>query len=157
MGGTSAGSLQNLHDIVAPAPVGWWPPAPGWYVLLALLAAGALLLTFSRARRYRRNRYRRAALQRLAAIREGQASGQASAELARLLKQTALAAWPRKQVASLSGQAWADFLASTGASEAGAAQLSRAAYRGEDLDDSQMQGLFAAAEHWIRHHRTGAA
>ena len=32
-----SGSLQNLNDIVIPDPVAWWPPAPGWYVLAAIL------------------------------------------------------------------------------------------------------------------------
>ena len=31
------GSLQNLNDIALPAPPGLWPPAPGWYVVLAAL------------------------------------------------------------------------------------------------------------------------
>ena len=31
------GSLQNLNDIVVPGPVAWWPLAPGWYLLLAVL------------------------------------------------------------------------------------------------------------------------
>ena len=31
------GSLQNLNDIVLPAPVPWWPLAPGWWVLIGLI------------------------------------------------------------------------------------------------------------------------
>jgi hypothetical protein len=157
MDDTAAGSLQNLHDIVAPAPVPWWPVAPGWYVLLAVLAFGAGLLAYRWLRRYRRDRYRRAALQGLMQIRAGQSPGQAAAEVATLLKQTALAAWPRKRVASLSGQAWADFLARTGADEADADLLSRLAYQAAALGEADMQGVYAAAEAWIRHHRTGAA
>ena len=30
-------SLERLHDLVPPAPVPWWPLAPGWYVLGALI------------------------------------------------------------------------------------------------------------------------
>ena len=41
------GSLQNLNDIVAPAPVAWWPPAPGWWMLAALLATLLLPLEFA--------------------------------------------------------------------------------------------------------------
>ena len=150
---TAAGSLQNLHDIVAPAPVGWWPPAPGWYMVLATLAIATLWLGVRTARRYRRNRYRRAALQRLARIHSECTTGQAATELAVLLKQTALAAWPRAQVASLSGQAWTDFLAGTGANEA-IGRLNAVAYRNVEPDGPELERLFTAAEAWIRHHRT---
>ncbi|OEU81647.1 MAG: hypothetical protein BA873_04010 [Desulfobulbaceae bacterium C00003063] len=26
-------SLENLHDIIPPQPIPWFPPAPGWYAL----------------------------------------------------------------------------------------------------------------------------
>ena len=29
--------LDQLHPLIAPAPVGLWPPAPGWWLLLAVL------------------------------------------------------------------------------------------------------------------------
>ncbi len=31
-------TLQQLHDIQTPEAPGLWPPAPGWYVVAALLA-----------------------------------------------------------------------------------------------------------------------
>ena len=31
-------SLDNLRDIVEPASIPWWPPAPGVWLLLALVA-----------------------------------------------------------------------------------------------------------------------
>ena len=36
----------QLHDIHLPDPAGWWPPAPGWWILALLLLA--LLIWFSR-------------------------------------------------------------------------------------------------------------
>lgn len=29
--------LDQLHPLIAPAPVSLWPPAPGWWLLLAVL------------------------------------------------------------------------------------------------------------------------
>jgi len=49
-----------LRDIHLPEPVGWWPPAPGWWALLALALAGAAAWGWLAWRR--RTRVRRAAL-----------------------------------------------------------------------------------------------
>jgi len=148
-----AGSLQNLHDIVMPAAVGWWPVAPGWYLLAAAMAAGLLWAGIRSLRRYRRDRYRRAALRELERIRRDGPDGQPETEIARLLKQTALAAWPRVQVASLSGANWSGFLVQTGASEADARRLENLAYRRLKGGARELEQLCAAAEQWIRKHR----
>lgn len=58
-----------LRDIHLPAPVPWWPPAPGWWLLAALLAAmlaGALWYWH----RYRKRAPLRAALKELNAIEQ---------------------------------------------------------------------------------------
>ena len=106
--------LQDLHDIVVPAPVSWLPPAPGWYALgltaLLFLLWGAAVLY----RRWRRNAYRRKALAELAQMESALAADQAAPlllpRLSELLKRTALTAYGRGAAASLSGQSWLDFL-----------------------------------------------
>lgn len=37
--------LQQLHDIVEAQPVGWWPLAPGWWILM-LIAACLIIWSF---------------------------------------------------------------------------------------------------------------
>jgi hypothetical protein len=152
-------SLDRLHDIVSPPPAPWWPPAPGWYVVLAV---GGLLLVWATVKlvlAWRRDRYRRLALAELAAIRDGDAPGFLP-RLSELLKRTALAAYPREEVAALTGDGWLAFLDRTGATTAFAGGPGRALADGpyapaRSLDDRQRDDLFAAARAWVRHHRRG--
>lgn len=57
--------LAQLRDIHLPDPIGWWPPAPGWWIVailaITLVFTGCYLLYMHR----RRNRYRVAALNEL--------------------------------------------------------------------------------------------
>ena len=96
-------SLDNLRDLVAPPPVPWWPPAPGWWGLLALVTLSVSVFAWRRWRSWHANAYRRAALREL----QGAAS---AAEVAEILKRTVLAAYPRAEVAALSGSAWCRWL-----------------------------------------------
>ncbi len=45
--------LQQLRDIHLPAEPGWWPPAVGWWLLAALLAAAFVWLAQRLAGRWR--------------------------------------------------------------------------------------------------------
>ena len=148
------GSLQNLNDIVAPAPVAWWPPAPGWYALAVLLL---LLLTwwgFRGLRSWQQGRYRREALQSLKGISE---SGPlAAAALPDLLKRVALSAWPRDEIAGLVGPEWHRFLDHAAGSERfegeAGRRLEQAAYAPGKLSGEDFRGLCADVDWWIRHH-----
>ena len=154
------GSLQNLNDIVAPAPVAWWPPAPGWYALAVLVSLLLLWLAFRGFRSWQQNRYLREALRTLEQIgREGPA---ASAAVPELLKRVALSAWPRAQIAGLVGADWHRFLDQAVGAErpAGARfegeagrRLEQAAYAPDGLSDEAFRALCSDATWWIRHHR----
>ena len=58
-------SSLPLRDIHLPGPVGWWPPAIGWWLLMALVLVGIALY----ALRYYQSRHRRAALKSLQRVR----------------------------------------------------------------------------------------
>ena len=49
--------LARLHDIRLPPPVGWWPLAPGWWVLFALLLVVIMVALALEYRRRRTVRY----------------------------------------------------------------------------------------------------
>jgi len=49
--------LAELRDIHLPEPVSWWPPAPGWWILLTLCCLLVLTGTFVwRRQKARRNK-----------------------------------------------------------------------------------------------------
>ena len=148
--------LANLHPLREPLAVSWWPPAPGWWLLLALGIGCGVALTLFLVRRYRRNRYRRQALQRLAQVRKNYLSDGDAAQFATqtnaLLKAVALRAYPRREVAGSSGQQWLAFLRRQGAAAAPfPEQFALGLYRG-DFPDTEVTALHAAAQHWIRRH-----
>jgi ABC-type nickel/cobalt efflux system permease component RcnA len=145
MGDTA--SLQNLRDIVEPPPVPWWPPAAGWWILLAVLAAGAIWLLFRVWRQWRSNAYRRAALKELRSATD-------LPEVAEILKRTALCAFPRTDIASLSGKAWTDWLSQTSGQDMPvpvAASLADGVFDGTHAKNPADVASFV--ESWIRHHR----
>jgi hypothetical protein len=100
----SAASLDRLHDLALPPQVSWWPPAPGWYVVIALALIATAWLALRLWQRWQGNAYRRAALHELKSL-------ETPAAIAELLRRTALAVSPRSSVAEKSGSAWLDWLA----------------------------------------------
>lgn len=144
-------SLNNLRDIVEPAPVSWWPLAVGWYVLLGACVLWGLVLLGRFLRQWWRNAYRRAALKELAVARS-------DLEIAAVLKRTACVAYPREEVAALSGARWREWLERTGGqtvTDEVAQSLSQGIYgAGEPLLSQALQDF---AVGWIRHHPGAAA
>jgi hypothetical protein len=113
----SISGLEKLHEIVLPAPVSWMPQTPGWYVVFGIILLVAGWWVYRRLRRFRENRYRRLALEELTVIerelQRPERRAKALAEIPVLLKWTALSAFPRGDVAGLSGEKWLAFLDKT--------------------------------------------
>lgn len=103
-----------LRDLHLPDSVGWWPLAPGWWLLIALLVAGFAWL-LSRYIAYRaHSAARRHALRALDActrayVEHGDAV-RLGAELSELVRRTMLAYAPRADVAGLTGEEWLAWL-----------------------------------------------
>lgn len=104
------GAQLPLKDIHLPAEISAWPPAPGWW-LLAVLIIGLLVLAVRWWKRRQRHPVT-LALRELKIIENGDQCSNADQALAlsRLLRRTALSLYPREQVASLTGDAWREFL-----------------------------------------------
>ena len=103
-----------LRDLHLPEPISWWPLAPGWWVVIALvlIGLGYLLRQWLRARA--RGAARRYALRRLADIEQAYAEHNNpvtfGASLSELLRRTMLAYAPRSNVAGLTGDEWLQWL-----------------------------------------------
>ena len=145
---SDAASLEHLNDIALPADVPWWPLAPGWYLLLALLLLVGTWLAARAWTRWRANAYRRAALRELARADNAET-------IAELLRHTALARVPPSVIAQLGGMQWTEWLAAR-----------RTAEMPPDVRALLAGGIYAAcaakpdlrtlreyAAHWIAAHR----
>ena len=146
--------LDRMHDLAMPEAVSWLPQTDGWWIALVWLFGLILLALRKWVIHRQQNRYRREALASLAELTRSAAldDSQAAARVAELVKRTALSAYPRREVASLYGQAWADFLIRTGRNDpliaSAAGKLARAAYAG----DVQLNDVLPCAKRWIRRH-----
>ena len=144
--------LDRLEPLVIPQPVAYFPQTPGWWLVAAWLLTLSLYAGWRGYQRWRDNAYRRQALRELAEILTQEKSYR-SAEIATLLKRTALAAYPRDRVASLTGHDWAEFLRNTAAQDAGvvaaADSIASAAYR----LDGESAAIAQGARRWIELHR----
>lgn len=122
--------LNLMHPLVMPPPVSWAPQTPGWWILKGWLIGLVWVLGTGAYRKYRHNRYRREALAELEriAVRCENQPDRCAGEIAELVKRTALAAFPREQVAGLFGQDWAAFLVRTGRRKTRTAHLRQSAH-----------------------------
>lgn len=162
---TLQSALRSLHDLAVPVPVSRLPQTLGWALIAALLAAICFVAAFRWIKRYRANAYRREALIMLDDIQrlllEPSTRPDAVYQLAELLKRTALASWPRKEVASLSSRSWANFLRDHGGdvdSSELARMLDDAEYRRPDDFGGTRFGdeVVVAARAWIERHHVSA-
>jgi hypothetical protein len=103
-----------LRDLHLPEMTGWWPLAPGWWVLIGLAACGVLYLAWRAFQRFQRNAARRKALSQLRYLQaEYSWTGDAISlgiRLSELLRRAMLAYAPRDEVAGLTGRNWLEWL-----------------------------------------------
>jgi len=149
--------LDRMAGLEVPAPVSYWPQTIGWAVLAALVVVAVGMWAWWQWRRWRENAYRRAALRALRTI-ELREDDETATELALLLRRTALAAYPRRQVAGLYGREWLAFLDRTGGTTAfsdgdGQALLAAPYRRCDGKAPTRLGALPALIGAWIRDHR----
>ncbi len=159
------GNLQNLHDIISPQPVAWLPPAPGWYALGFSLFLLCSWFAVQKYLAWKRNHYRREALKELGEL-EKQLADRAQyqhilRQLPELVKRTAIAAYGRSRVASLTGNDWLVFLDKTAAThlftKGNGRLLQDCLYQPSSqlatVSNEQVAELQKAVTYWIRKHQ----
>lgn len=102
-----------LRDIHLPASVSWWPPAPGWWLVVAMVLLTAAVAVFL----YRRKQDRKLndlAIQELQKIQLSHAQHLDDLQLIQALsiwlRRVCLSHYPRVDVAGLTGDSWLKFL-----------------------------------------------
>ncbi len=158
-----AQQLAQLHDIHLPGSVSWWPLAPGWWILLAVVLIVLTGLGFMEIRRRRALKYR--ALRELTTLLDGPA-GQLdtwplAAELCVLIRRIVLSQAGGRHYANVHSDAWGEQLSAepNGMPAEIARFIATAPYAGdgaanEPLDTTApaREELIEATEHWIRRH-----
>ncbi len=143
-----------LKDLHLPANISWWPPAIGWW-LLAVLVIGIVIGLVWLFKRLTRRTALKSAKKHLTQLKQDpkQNNLQKLTALSVLMRRVAISVYPRKEVASLTGQAWLMFLDrnlksaqfSTGAGKV----LADAHFRNTPPTDSDLAQLYQLCEEWL--------
>lgn len=153
-----------LRDIHLPELISWWPPAPGWWLLTALTLALVVGIVWWLRRRLARRRsglfLARNELQRLrTAWSEHGDPRRLTRELSTWLRRVSITLFPRREVASLTGAKWWQFLDEVAGTAVfgseGGKLLAEAPYRASaDID---VERLLLLCERWLETapHATG--
>lgn len=142
-----AGNLDRMHDLVLSPPVPWWPPTPGWWIVIGCSLLVLTILCLSMFIRWQANRYRREAL---AILDDPETT---PALWSAILKRCALACWPRTKVASLTGAAWDRFYRKSAHDVPPEGMGSHIEELAFSASASKAGELEASARGWIHHHR----
>ena len=154
--------LSQLRDVHMPAPIGWWPLAPGWYAVALLLLILCWLGGMTIRRHARQTKAKRQALHLLRLFakqhQKNPQSARACARISELLRRVAMLYYPRAEVAHLKQQAWLEFLTRTAKNidfQQFSHELLELPYQQQapQAEPYALEPLFAAAERWVRQRR----
>ena len=146
----------QLHDIHLPSDPNAWPFAIGWWVLMALSLL-LLVILFIKVRKYLNIKKHKRMLRKEYAKLEAKLSQAPNknliAETNILLRRLALAYYPDKNIASLTGSDWLSFLDSSGKTQdfsRGAGRiLIDAPYRSGELENYNSDEFIPLIRKWV--------
>ena len=143
-----------LRDIHLPETIGWWPPAPGWWLLavIILIACVGLVRLYKRLTRKTAIKSAKKLLQE---IKQDTTADNAKkiAELSKLMRRVVISNTPEKKAASLTGRHWLAFLDNSlegvPFSEGVGRYLADAPYQQSPPDELEISQLIHLCENWL--------
>ncbi len=156
-GEPAAPTLDALKELPLPPVVPYTPHTIGWAILAGILV---LLILWSLWRRHKRrlaNRYRVEALAELDQIEQALGTEPiAATRLPVLIKRVALTCAPRADIASLSGDAWLQWLEASlpqaGFLDAPGKLIPALAYGSPPTNTQELSALLTLTRRWIKEH-----
>lgn len=146
--------MWGLKELAWPDAIPFVPQTAGWLVVAFVVLALLAWLGWRARRRWLRNAYRREVLASIEAMRADPTS---ATQLPFVLRRSALAAYERRNVASLRGAEWVAWLNESAGRELftadAALTLDQLAYSRETPPPSDVEPLLVASHDWVRLHR----
>lgn len=149
---------EQMRDVHLPTDIGWWPLAPGWWIIIVLLLFAGIATTYLVFKNKRRQAYRQFALKELNhnyTLCQETGSTRAYLQSANaILKRCVLHASGTSDAARLSGKAWLNTLSAMipgDLSDQVETALGILIYQAEsDLD---VKLIHSELQDWVRFHQ----
>ncbi len=147
-----------LRDIHLPDPIGWWPPAMGWWLLIILLPLLGYVL-WRLFKRLTRKTAVKTARKLLRELRQNPELDelQKLQQLSALMRRVAISTASRKEAAALTGKQWLAYLdrafPDAPFSQGIGHYLAQAQYQKQLPKDLDLDALFNLCEQWIKKQR----
>ena len=108
-------SQTKIHPIILPNEISWMPQTLSWLLVLIFFILLIICLVWAFVQHHNKNKYKTEALSKLDEIEQklNSKSRQCLNEVPLLIRQVALSYWPRRNIVSLSGRNWHEFLQMT--------------------------------------------
>lgn len=145
--------LSQLRDIDGLDAIAWWPPAPGWWLMLATFVLMGMALWYFMRRSAKPPAWKRQVLSALSDLRRETDNKRKAALLSALLRQMAMERHGRRACAGLEGSAWLDWLAQHDPAQFDWRKKGKviveAPYAPASPSPQELDPLIDAAEKWV--------
>jgi len=106
--------LSQLRDVRAPIDIGWWPIAPGWWILGIFILVSLVSIIYISVKKYKQNAWRRQAMLDFIHLKKTYLQSpcpSAISEINTLLKRAITCTNHDNTYLSMTGESWAITLA----------------------------------------------